>query len=232
MDVILKIVLFAPPILLAITLHEVAHGWAARYLGDPTAASLGRLSLNPLKHVDPMGTIAVPAFMLTLGGVLFGWAKPVPVDMNQLRSPKIDMALVAAAGPASNLVMAAFWVVIFKIGYNLESTLGTMIILMATVGVFINSIIMILNLLPLPPLDGSKVLAGLLPEKLSNYIYRLEPYGLFIVLGLFLLDWTLSLGIFHNLVIMPVYSIVIFLENLFGLHSNEIIQVLNTIAKA
>ena len=232
MDVILKIVLFAPPILLAITLHEVAHGWAARYLGDPTAASLGRLSLNPLKHVDPMGTIAVPAFMLTLGGVLFGWAKPVPVDMNQLRFPKIDMALVAAAGPASNLVMAASWVVIFKIGYNLESTLGTMIILMATVGVFINSIIMILNLLPLPPLDGSKVLAGLLPEKLSNYIYRLEPYGLFIVLGGFLLDWTLSLGIFHNLVIMPVYSIVIFLENLFGLHSNEIIQVLNTIAKA
>ena len=232
MDVILKIVLFAPPILLAITLHEVAHGWAARYLGDPTAASLGRLSLNPLKHVDPMGTIAVPAFMLTLGGVLFGWAKPVPVDMNQLRFPKIDMALVAAAGPASNLVMAASWVVIFKIGYNLESTLGTMIILMATVGVFINSIIMILNLLPLPPLDGSKVLAGLLPEKLSNYIYRLEPYGLFIVLGVFLLDWTLNLGIFHNLVIMPVYSIVIFLENLFGLHSNEIIQVLNTIAKA
>lgn len=232
MDVILKIVLFAPPILLAITLHEVAHGWAARYLGDPTAASLGRLSLNPLKHVDPMGTIAVPAFMLTLGGILFGWAKPVPVDMNQLRFPKIDMALVAAAGPASNLVMAASWVVIFKIGYNLESTLGTMIILMATVGVFINSIIMILNLLPLPPLDGSKVLAGLLPEKLSNYIYRLEPYGLFIVLGVFLLDWTLSLGIFHNLVIMPVYSIVIFLENLFGLHSNEIIQVLNTIAKA
>ena len=232
MDVILKIVLFAPPIQLAITLHEVAHGWAARYLGDPTAASLGRLSLNPLKHVDPMGTIAVPAFMLTLGGVLFGWAKPVPVDMNQLRFPKIDMALVAAAGPASNLVMAASWVVIFKIGYNLESTLGTMIILMATVGVFINSIIMILNLLPLPPLDGSKVLAGLLPEKLSNYIYRLEPYGLFIVLGVFLLDWTLSLGIFHNLVIMPVYSIVIFLENLFGLHSNEIIQVLNTIAKA
>jgi Zn-dependent protease len=232
MDVILKIVLFAPPILLAITLHEVAHGWAARYLGDPTAASLGRLSLNPLKHVDPMGTIAVPAFMLTLGGVLFGWAKPVPVDMNQLRFPKIDMALVAAAGPASNLVMAASWVIIFKIGYNLESTLGTMIILMATVGVFINSIIMILNLLPLPPLDGSKVLAGLLPEKLSNYIYKLEPYGLFIVLGVFLLDWTLSLGIFHNLVIMPVYSIVIFLENLFGLHSNEIIQVLNTIAKA
>lgn len=232
MDVILKIVLFAPPILLAITLHEVAHGWAARYLGDPTAASLGRLSLNPLKHVDPMGTIAVPAFMLTLGGVLFGWAKPVPVDMNQLRFPKIDMALVAAAGPASNLVMAASWVVIFKIGYHLESTLGTMIILMSTVGVFINSIIMILNLLPLPPLDGSKVLAGLLPEKLSNYIYRLEPYGLFIVLGVFLLDWTLSLGIFHNLVIMPVYSIVIFLENLFGLHSNEIIQVLNTIAKA
>ena len=128
--------------------------------------------------------------------------------------------------------MAASWVVIFKIGYNLESTLGTMIILMSTVGVFINSIIMILNLLPLPPLDGSKVLAGLLPEKLSNYIYRLEPYGLFIVLGVFLLDWTLSLGIFHNLVIMPVYSIVIFLENLFGLHSNEIIQVLNTIAKA
>ncbi|MEM8843503.1 MAG: site-2 protease family protein [Pseudomonadota bacterium] len=232
MDIILKIVLFAPPILLAITMHEVAHGWAARYLGDPTAASLGRLSLNPIKHVDPMGTIAVPAVMLTLGGVLFGWAKPVPVDMNQLRYPKVDMALVAAAGPASNLVMAAIWVIIFKIGYNMESTLGTNILLMATVGVFINSIIMILNLLPLPPLDGSKVLAGLLPENLSNYIYKLEPYGLFIVLGVFLLDFTFNIGIFQNLVIMPVYSLVIFLESLFGLNSNEIIQVLNTIAKA
>ena len=232
MDLIFKIVLFAPPILLAITLHEVAHGWAARYLGDPTAASQGRLSLNPFKHIDPVGTIAVPAFMLTLGGVLFGWAKPVPVDMNQLRFPKIDMALVAATGPASNFAMATLWVIIFKIGYNLESSLGTMILLMSTVGVFINSIIMILNLLPLPPLDGSKVLAGFLPESLSNYIYKLEPYGLLIVLGVFLLDYTLSLGIFHNLVILPVYFIVIFLENLFGLHSNEIIQVLNTIAQA
>ncbi|MEM7304683.1 MAG: site-2 protease family protein [Pseudomonadota bacterium] len=231
MDVILKIVLFAPPILLAITLHEVAHGWAARYLGDPTAADLGRLSLNPLKHVDPMGTVAIPAVMLTLGGALFGWAKPVPVDMNQLRFPKIDMALVAAAGPASNLVMAIFWVLVFKLGYNLGSTIGTMIILMATVGVCINVMIMILNLLPLPPLDGSKVLAGLLPEHLSNYIYRLEPYGLFIVMGVFLLDFTLQIGIFQHLVIMPVFSLVIFLENLFGLHSNEIIQVLQTIIR-
>ena len=230
MDVIFKIVLFAPPILLAITLHEVAHGWAARYLGDPTAADLGRLSLNPLKHVDPVGTIAVPAVMLTLGGVLFGWAKPVPVNMNQLRFPKIDMALVAAAGPASNLVMAAIWVLIFKVGVSLGSILGAMIILMAAVGVFINTIIMMLNLLPLPPLDGSKVLSGLLPDHLSNYMYRAEPYGLFIFMGIFLLDMTFQIGIFHNLVLIPAFSIVIFLESLFGVPSNAIIQILQTIA--
>lgn len=231
MDVIFKIVLFAPPILLAITLHEVAHGWTARYLGDSTAANLGRLSLNPLKHVDPVGTIAVPAVMLTLGGILFGWAKPVPVNMNQLRFPKIDMALVAAAGPGSNLVMAAIWVVIFKIGLSIGSFVGALIMLMAAVGVFINTIIMMLNLLPLPPLDGSKVLSGLLPDHLSNYMYKAEPYGLYIFMGIFLLDIVFQIGIFQNLVIMPAFSIVIFLESLFGLSSNEIIKVLQTIAQ-
>ena len=185
MDLIIKIALYAPPILLAITLHEVAHGWAARYLGDPTAANLGRLSLNPIKHIDPIGTIAVPAILLMLGGFLFGWAKPVPVNMNRLNDPKRDMALVAAAGPASNFVMALIWAYIMKIGLMSDAELIRLVFVeMGKVGLFINLILMVLNMIPIPPLDGGRVLAGVLPDNLSIALGKIEPYGLFIIFGL------------------------------------------------
>lgn len=185
MDLIIKIALYAPPILLAITLHEVAHGWAARYLGDPTAASLGRLSLNPIKHIDPVGTILVPAILLVLGGFLFGWAKPVPVNMQRLNDPKRDMALVAAAGPASNFVMALLWAFAMKFGYMSDSeTMRLVLTEMGKAGLFINLILMVLNLIPIPPLDGGRVLAGVLPDNLSMALGKIEPYGMFIIFGL------------------------------------------------
>ena len=185
MDLIFKIALYAPPILLAITMHEVAHGWTARFFGDPTAAELGRLSLNPIKHIDPIGTIAVPAILLVLGGFLFGWAKPVPVNMLRLNDPKRDMALVAAAGPASNFVMAVLWAFVIKFGQNADSEqLGFVCETMGQVGLFINLILMVLNMIPIPPLDGGRVLAGVLPDNMSMALARIEPYGLFIIFGL------------------------------------------------
>ena len=185
MELIIKIALFAPPVLLAITLHEVAHGWAARYLGDPTAASLGRLSLNPIKHIDPVGTLLVPGILFVLGGFLFGWAKPVPVNVQRLNDPKRDMALVAAAGPAANFVMAFMWAIAIKVGFMLGSDLARMILVeMGKVGLMINLILMVLNLIPIPPLDGGRVLAGILPNKLSMALVRIEPYGMFIIFGL------------------------------------------------
>ena len=185
MDLIIKIALYAPPILLAITLHEVAHGWTARYFGDPTAASLGRLSLNPIKHIDPVGTIAVPTILLILGGFLFGWAKPVPVNMLRLNDPKRDMALVAAAGPASNFVMALIWAFVMKMGYISDTELMRLILIeMGKVGLLINLILMVLNLIPIPPLDGGRVLSGVLPDHLSIALARIEPYGMFIIFGL------------------------------------------------
>ena len=185
MELIIKIALFAPPVLLAITLHEVAHGWAARYLGDPTAASLGRLSLNPIKHIDPIGTVAVPAILFMMSGFLFGWAKPVPVNMQRLNDPKRDMALVAAAGPASNFVMAFMWAIVIKFGFMSESELlSAILIQMGKVGLSINLILMVLNLIPIPPLDGGRVLSGVLPDNLSLMLARIEPYGMFIIFGL------------------------------------------------
>ncbi len=185
MELIIKIALYAPPVLLAITLHEVAHGWAARYLGDPTAASLGRLSLNPIKHIDPIGTVVVPAILFMMSGFLFGWAKPVPVNMQRLNNPKRDMALVAAAGPASNFVMAFMWAIVLKFGFISESELlRTILIEMGKVGLSINLILMVLNLIPIPPLDGGRVLSGVLPDNLSQLLARIEPYGMFIIFGL------------------------------------------------
>lgn len=178
--------IWAIPVLLAITLHEVSHGWAARYFGDQTAARLGRLSLNPLRHVDPVGTIIVPGVLLLLGGVLFGWAKPVPVAMQNLRKPRQHMAWVALVGPMSNFAMALGWALLLKLSLGFGAAEGPMVFLryMAVAGIIINLVLMVLNLLPLPPLDGGRVLAGLVPEPTARVLDRVEPWGLVIIVTL------------------------------------------------
>ena len=179
------------PVLFAIIVHEVAHGWVAKLLGDPTAERLGRLTLNPLKHIDPVGTVLVPGLLLLLRtGFVFGWAKPVPVTWENLRRPKRDMAIVAAAGPAANLVMALGWGLLAKLGESLPMDahwLAEPLVYMGLGGILANVLLMSFNLLPLPPLDGGRVAAGLLPGPLAWQLSRIEPYGFFILIGLMLL---------------------------------------------
>jgi Zn-dependent protease len=191
LTLIQKIAVFALPVIFAITLHEAAHGYVARFFGDMSAAAAGRITVNPLKHIDPVGTILVPLLILLtsklLGGgaILFGWAKPVPVNFAHLRRPKQDMLWVAAAGPGVNFVMAVFWALMIQLGHSLGSSFVTApLMLMGAAGVFINVILMALNLIPLPPLDGGRIAVSLLPMKQAMQFARLEPYGLFILLGL------------------------------------------------
>jgi Zn-dependent protease len=185
------ITVYAIPVLFAITLHEAAHGYVARMFGDQTAFVAGRITLNPLKHIDPIGTIAVPlVILLVTKGMLFGWAKPVPVDIGSLRRPKQDMVWVAAAGPASNLLMAICWAIFF----TLQQLLGVsepFFQAMAIAGIQVNLVLMALNLLPVPPLDGGRIMVGLLPHRLSYQFSRLEPYG-FIILIVLLATGTLG----------------------------------------
>lgn len=187
LNTIQRIAIWILPVLFAITVHEVAHGWIARALGDPTAMMLGRLSLNPFKHIDPVGTVLVPGLLLLIGGFIFGWAKPVPVTWENLHHPKRDMALVAAAGPGANLMMAAGWGLAVRLGavlYASWPTAALPLIYMGVAGIFINVLLMVLNLLPLPPLDGGRVMVGLLPGPWAWQLSRVEPYGLFILLAL------------------------------------------------
>jgi len=184
-QLIQTISLAAIPVLFAITLHEAAHGYVARHFGDMTAYQQGRITLNPLRHIDPIGTILLPLLTLMLGGILFGWAKPVPVNFAALRRPKQDMLWVAIAGPASNLVMAMGWALLFKLAwlfpgnYFAEPMIG-----MAQFGIQINVILMVLNLLPLPPLDGGRVAVSMLPHRQAYQLSRIEPYGMFILIFL------------------------------------------------
>ena len=208
------------PLIFAITLHEAAHGWVANKCGDKTALMLGRVTLNPAKHIDPLGTIIFPLVMLFLGGFIFGWAKPVPVNWMNLKHRRRDMALVALAGPAANLCMAFFWAAIAKACYLLFSspsthsvirTTATFIHLAASFGIMINIVLMILNLLPIPPLDGSRVVSSILPPNLEDLYARIEPFGIWILLGL------LVFGILGGILLPPVRAIVGGIKALFGL---------------
>lgn len=207
LSLVQKIIVFALPVIFAITLHEAAHGYAARKFGDRTAEAAGRITANPLKHIDPVGTILVPLAILLLsklaggGGILFGWAKPVPVNFRNLRNPKKDMLWVAAAGPGANLLMALFWTAMIKLAFTLPDNLRIPLALMGAAGVFINAVLMSLNLLPLPPLDGGRIAVSLLPHRWAYKLAQVEPYGLFILIGLMMLGvlgwfmWPLILGL-------------------------------------
>lgn len=184
-NMIQTVLIFALPVLFSITVHEAAHGYVARWFGDNTAYAMGRVTLNPIPHIDPIGTIAMPLllYFATSGAFLFGYAKPVPVDFTRLRHPKRDMVWVALAGPASNFVQAILWAVLFTVlagtGLNERFFLE-----MAKAGVLVNLVMWAFNLFPLPPLDGGRIVAGLLPPRAAWTFSRLEPWGFFIVMGL------------------------------------------------
>jgi len=206
------------PVLFAITVHETAHGWVASKLGDHTARMMGRLTLNPIKHIDPVGTILVPALLyFSSAGFIFGWAKPVPINFSALRSPKKDMLWVALAGPGVNLLMAIGWLIIVAIANTLNMPF---LEFMGGAGIFVNLLLAIFNLLPIPPLDGGRVISSLLPNKLSYQYDQLEPYGLFILVGLLLL------GVFQNVVLPILNSLLAGLSNLSGLNVVDLIDFL------
>ncbi|ANB03416.1 site-2 protease family protein [Ectothiorhodospira sp. BSL-9] len=223
MDGILQIIaIWALPVLFAITLHEASHGLVAKQLGDPTAKMLGRLTANPLKHIDPVGTVLVPIGLLLFTALtpappfVFGWAKPVPVNTNNLRNPQRDMAIVAVAGPTANLLMAIFWALMIKLSVLLQGTVdwvATPLFYMGIAGITINILLMVLNMLPLPPLDGGRVVAGFLPPRVAARYERLEPYGLVIIL---ILLFTGILGA----ILFPVYGFFVdLLQTVFALPS-------------
>ena len=214
MNVIQTITVWALPVLFAITLHEVAHGRVAKFFGDSTAESVGRLSLNPIKHIDPIGTILVPVVLIAITGFGFGWAKPVPVNFNRLRNPKTDMIWVAAAGPFANLVMSIFWALVMKIGIVMSTQsewIAVPMILMGQAGIIVNLIFLLLNLLPIPPLDGGRILAGLVPIRFSYALAKVEPLGMFIIFGL------LAMGILGFILHPPLQFLATLIGKLFGI---------------
>jgi Zn-dependent protease len=211
-DQLIQLVAIAAiPILFAITLHEAAHGYAAKHFGDLTAYREGRISLNPLDHIDPFGTILLPILTLWLGGVLFGWAKPVPVNFGALRHPKKDMFWVALAGPATNFFMALGWGLVARLAMGIDGYFAEPMMEMAQIGIKINVVLIALNILPLPPLDGGRIAVSLLPHKQAYQLARLEPYGMFILIVMVMtpiLGW----------VLMPTMTVLEWLINLiFGL---------------
>ncbi len=211
-NLIQTISLAAIPVLFAITLHEAAHGYVARHFGDMTAYQQGRISLNPMRHIDPIGTILLPLLTLAIGGILFGWAKPVPVNFSALRHPKKDMLWVAIAGPASNLLMALGWALLYKLAWmNPDSYFTEPMMGMAEWGIKINAVLLVLNLLPLPPLDGGRVAVSLLPYRQAIQLSKIEPYGMFILIFL-------AMTPILSMVLMPLVQLVYrLLSLLFGI---------------
>ncbi len=228
LNIVQKIAIWAIPVIFAITLHEVAHGLVALRFGDPTAKMLGRLTVNPIRHIDPIGTVIVPLIMLLLpGGFIFGWAKPVPIGVRNFKNPRRDMAIVAAAGPLSNLVMAIFWALVIRLGFALDPflpALGKPLALAGVAGVFINALLMIFNLIPLPPLDGGRVAAGLMPRRWANIYERIEPFGFWIVIGLFFI------GAFRFMW-LPIAASMGFLSLFAGIEPNQLMLLLMSLLR-
>jgi Zn-dependent protease len=188
-SIIQKISVYALPVLLAITVHEAAHAYAAKRFGDPTAFVLGRMTLNPLKHIDLIGTVLLPLFCLLLGGFIFGWAKPVPVNFSALKNRRVGTFWVAAAGPLSNLGMALIWTLLLRLAMHMLNGYSEPLALMSDAGMRINLMLMALNLLPVLPLDGGRILGSLLPPRLSWSYARLEPYGMWVMILLLAFGW-------------------------------------------
>ncbi|HIE40345.1 MAG TPA: site-2 protease family protein [Thiomicrorhabdus sp.] len=214
LTLIQKIAVGALPVIFAITVHEFAHGWVASKFGDQSAKMLGRLTLNPIKHIDPIGTILVPIVLLIFTGFVFGWAKPVPVNASSFKSPRRDMAWVALAGPVSNFLMAFAWAVVLKIGLLLQTStpdIGLFLIYSGVIGVSINLILAILNLLPIPPLDGSHIASAFLSKRLAWQFNRIAPYGFFLLIGLMLL------GVLTPLIMEPLNMVKAFLFTIVGI---------------
>lgn len=184
LNLIQKISVFALPVIFAITGHEAAHAYAARHFGDNTAYLEGRMTLNPLRHIDWIGTVLLPLVCVAVGGFIFGWAKPTPVRFGNLRHPKRDMLWVSAAGPGANLLMAVLWALMFKLALGMNNDYTEPLALMAQAGMLINVMLMALNLLPIPPLDGGRMLMSVLPNRQAWQLSRLEPYGMWILIAL------------------------------------------------
>lgn len=216
LSLVQTICIYALPVLFAIVVHEVAHGWIASKFGDKTALLLGRLTLNPLKHIDLFGTIIIPLVLLMTGsGFIFGWAKPVPINPRNFRNPTKAMPWVAAAGPLANLIMALLWAIIAKGGLLLlhqQLSFALPIVLMGRIGIDINLVLMLLNLIPIPPLDGSRILMAFLPKQAQYRYARLEPYGLILVLIL------LMTGLLSSIVWPGITILQSLIYTLFGLY--------------
>jgi Zn-dependent protease len=208
-NLIQTVLIYALPVIFAITIHEAAHGYAAKHFGDNTAYSLGRITLNPIKHIDPMGTIAMPLllYFATGGTFLFGYAKPVPVRFGNLRNPKRDMVWVALAGPGVNLLQALIWGVLLYLVVGVQLN-ERFFIEMCKAGMLVNVVMFVFNLFPLPPLDGGRILVGLLPHRQAEWVSRIEPYGFFVVMGLVLA------GVLGNIWMRPLMNLTYSVINL------------------